>query len=93
MTADMTAVSEEHDRALERLRAALAEQDRLTDRYEAAMGTSAELSANVRLQAASEEVRARDAWLKWTEDEDYRGLEAEPSELERELEHALGPVC
>lgn len=93
MTADMTAVSEEHDSALERLRAALAEQDRLTDRYEAAMGTSAELSANVRLQAASEEVRARDAWLKWVEDEDYRGLEAEPSELERELEHALGPVC
>ena len=88
----MTAVGEEHDRALQRLSAALAEQDRLTDRYEAALGTSAELSANVRLHAAGEEVRARDAWLKWIEDEGYRGVEAAPSDLPRELEVALGPV-
>lgn len=88
----MAAVNQEHDHALQRLSAALAEQDRLTARHEAAMGTSAELSANVRLQAAGEEVRARDAWLKWVEDEDYRGLEAGSSDLPRELEDALGSV-
>lgn len=88
----MATVSQEHDRALQRLSAALAEQDRLTDRYEAAMGTSVELSANVRLQAAGEEVRARDAWLKWVKDDGYPGRETGPSDLRRELEDALGSV-
>lgn len=88
----MATVSEEHDCALERLSAALDEQGRLTDSYEAAIGTSAELSANARLRAAGEQVRARDAWLKWVDDDGYRGLNAGPFDLRRELEDALEPV-
>jgi hypothetical protein len=88
----MTTVNEEHFRAVDRLNAALAEQHRLADRYEAAVGTSAELSAHVQLHRADEQVMARDAWLKWVDDEGYRGLEAGPFDLRRELEDALGPV-
>jgi hypothetical protein len=88
----MATESKEHDRAVHRLSAALVEQHRLTDRYEAAVGTSAELSAHVQLHGAAEQVMARDAWLKWVDDEGYRGLEAGPFDLRRELEDALGPV-
>jgi hypothetical protein len=80
------AVSEEHHRAVERLSAALADQDRLTNRYDAAIGTDAELSANVALHAADEQVVARDAWLKWVDDASYRGLNAGPFGLRHELE-------
>lgn len=84
----MAILSEEHDRAVQRLSAAVTEEDRLTDRYEAAVGTSAELSADVELHAASAHVTARDAWLKWLDDETYRGLNAGPFALHRELEDA-----
>ncbi len=57
--------SEEHDSALRRLEAALAERDRLSGRYEAAKGTASELSAYVRLRAAGAEVVARRRWLEW----------------------------
>jgi hypothetical protein len=77
----MTIVSEEHDRAVDRVSAALADQHRFADRYEAAVGTSAELSAHVQLHQADEQVRARDAWLKWVDDDGYRGLDAGPFEL------------
>jgi hypothetical protein len=60
---DMT--GKEH--AVQRLDAALREQDRLSDRYDAAMGTSNELSAYVRLRAAGEDVSARGRWLEWLE--------------------------
>jgi hypothetical protein len=86
----MTTVSDEHDRAVERLDAALSEQDRLTGRYEAAVGTPAELSADVELQAASAHVVARDAWLKWVDDDAYRGLNAGPFALRCEREDPLG---
>jgi hypothetical protein len=73
--------SQERDRAARRLQAALGEQDRLSGRFEAAVGTSTELGAYFRLRAAADQVRARGAWLKWVDDEAYRGLNAGPFEL------------
>ena len=43
-----------HDRAVQSLNAALVERDRLSERYDAASGTSTELGAYVRLRAAGE---------------------------------------
>jgi hypothetical protein len=77
--------SEAHDSAVERLHTGLVEQDRLRARYEAAIGTSTELGAYVRLRAAADQVSAREAWLHWVDDEDYRGLDAGPFELLTEL--------
>lgn len=88
----MTTVTEEHDRAVQRLDAALAEQDRLNGCHEAALGTLAELPAEVQCHAADQQVTAREAWLKWVDDDGYRGLNAGPFDLRRELEDSLGPV-
>jgi hypothetical protein len=77
----MSTLSQEHDCAERRLRAALAEQRRSSDRYEAAVGGSARLLAAVGLHVADQEVAARDAWLRWVEDDGYRGLNAGPFEL------------
>jgi hypothetical protein len=73
--------SEERESAVHRLEAALVEQHRLGERYDAALGTSTEFGAYVRLRAARDQVRAREAWVKWLEDEGYRGLNAGPFEL------------
>ncbi len=73
--------SQEHDRAVQRLEAALVEQDRLRERFDGAAGTSTELGAHVRVRAAGDQVRAREAWLHWVDDESYRGLNAGPFEL------------
>jgi len=73
--------SEERDRALQRLEVALVEQDRLGERLDAAVGTSNEFGAYVRLRAAGDQVAAREAWLNWVDDERYRGLNAGPFEL------------
>ncbi len=70
-----------HDRAEERLGAALAEQRRSSDRYDAAVGRSARLLAAVGLHAADQEVAARDTWVKWMNDDGYRGLNAGSFEL------------
>ena len=80
--------SEERDRAMQRLEAALIEQDELGERYEAAVGTSTELGAYVRLRTARDQVRAREAWLHWVDDEGYRGLNAGPFELLAESREA-----
>lgn len=88
----MATKRETHDRGAKRLSDALAEQGRLTSRFEAALGTPGELSAGVELHAADGHVMARDAWLKWVDDESYRGLNAGPFALRRELEDALGSV-
>jgi hypothetical protein len=80
--------SQEHDSALQRLDAALAEQGRSRERFDAAIGTSTEFGAYVRLRAAGDHVAARDAWLSWVDDEDYRGLNAGPFEL---LAESAGP--
>jgi hypothetical protein len=73
--------TEEHDRAAHRVEAALVEQDRLGERFDAAAGTSSEFGAYVRLRAAGDEVKAREAWLKWVDGEGYRGLDAGAFEL------------
>jgi hypothetical protein len=83
---------ETHDRGAQRLEAALADQKRLANRFEAAVGTAGELAADVELHAANGRVMARDAWLKWVDDVSYRGLNAGPFALRRESEGALGPV-
>jgi hypothetical protein len=81
--------SGEHDRAVRRLEAALVEQDRLGERFDAAAGTSSEFGAYVRLRAAGDQVKAREAWLNWVDDEGYRGLNAGPFEL---LAESRGPT-
>jgi hypothetical protein len=77
----MATLREEHDRAERTLGAALAEQRRSSDRYDAAIGSAARLLAAVGLHAADQEVAARDAWLRWVDDDGYRGLNAGPFEL------------
>jgi hypothetical protein len=76
--------SQERDSAIQRLEAALVEQDRLSERFDAAVGTSTELGAYVRLRAAGVQVTEREAWVHWVEDESYRGLNAGPFELRAE---------
>jgi hypothetical protein len=77
----MSALGEEHDDAEQRLRAALVERRRSRERYDAAVGGSSLLLAAVGLHAADQEVAARDAWLRWVDDDGYRGLNAGPFEL------------
>ena len=73
--------SQERDRAVQRLGAALVEQHQLGERFDAAVGTSTEFGAYVRLRAAGDQVRAREAWVNWVEGEGYRGLNAGEFEL------------
>jgi len=64
------------------------------ERFDAAVGTSTEFRAYVGLQAAGEQVRARQARVDWAEDESYRGINAGPFELlaeRRELVRTRGP--
>jgi hypothetical protein len=72
----------EHDRAERRLAWALDEQHRSRERYDAAVGKSALLMAAVGLHAANDEVAARDAWLRWIDDDGYcyRGWNERPAE-------------
>jgi hypothetical protein len=84
--------SKEHDSAVQSLNEALVEQDRLSKRYDAAIGTATELGAYVRLRAAGDRVAARGAWLSWIDDEGYRGLNAGPFELLAESDRQLGRV-
>jgi hypothetical protein len=72
----------ERDSATQRLGEAVQEQDRVRALFDGAVGTSSELSAYCRLRAAGEEVRARQAWLSWVDDDEYRGLNAGPFELQ-----------
>ena len=82
----MATRGEAHDGAVQRLRAAIAEQDRLTYLYEASVGTRAEATADAARHGADQQVVARDAWLRWVDDDDYRGLNAGPFALRRERE-------
>jgi hypothetical protein len=80
--------TKEHDRAVQGLDAGLVEQDRLTESYHGAVGTSSEVGAYARLRAAGADVAAREVWLHWIDDERYRGLNAGPFEL---LAESSGP--
>ena len=57
--------------ALERVHEASANRSRLNGECESAKGTSRELETEVLLQAANDEVAARERWLQWTEERDY----------------------
>ena len=70
-----------HESAVQRLEEALVEQDRVSMSFDAAVGTSTEFGAYVRLQRASEQVAARQTWLNWVDNESYRGINAGPFEL------------
>ena len=70
------AINHVHDGAVQRLEEALVEQDRLGMCFDAAVGTSTEFGAYIRLQRASEQVAARQAWLNWVDNESYHGLNA-----------------
>jgi hypothetical protein len=84
------AVDQEHDSAVERLEAALVEQDRLRERLDACVSTSTELTAYTQLQAAGSHVAARRAWVHWVDDKAYRGLNAGPFELRTSLSMPSG---
>jgi hypothetical protein len=55
--------------ARERLAKAFADRDHARERYEAAVGTSCELGAYMRLRQAGAHVAACDKWLRWAESE------------------------
>jgi hypothetical protein len=86
----MAAPHLEHEVAEQRLEAALAAQHELMDHCEAAAGEPAALVAEDAVHAADQEVRARDAWLRWIDDSHYHGLNAGPFELRLEAEGTLG---
>ena len=74
---------DECERARRRLAEAFARRDRARQRYEAALGTSTELGAYVRLRQAGEHVSACDKWLRWVESEDFlRAPRPEPRALD-----------
>jgi hypothetical protein len=73
--------AEAHRRGEESLSAALAGQRRSIERYETATGRPGHLVAEVAVHAADQEVAAREAWLRWVDDERYHGLNAGPFEL------------
>jgi hypothetical protein len=58
-------------RAVQRLRAAVAERGRALEARESASDTSNDVEASASLQAADDEVVARERWLKAVDDHDY----------------------
>jgi hypothetical protein len=66
---DRSTTSDELASAQARLADAFAERDRARARYEAAIGTSCELGAYMRLRQASQQVSACDKWMRWVESE------------------------
>jgi hypothetical protein len=69
ITEDRPTTSDELTSAHERLAEAFTERDRARARYEAAIGTSCELGAYIRLRQAGQHVSACDKWLRWAESE------------------------
>jgi hypothetical protein len=53
--------------AVDRVRAARDERDRRATQLDAASGSHRELSAFTELQAAEQQLAAREAWLSWSE--------------------------
>ena len=65
--------SEARADAVVALGVALLEEERLGDAYDAAVGTQGELGARAELQGGSDEVAARQAWLKSVDDDGLGG--------------------
>ena len=68
----------EREDAVQRLEGGLLEQARCSERYDAARGTSAEMSAYAQLRAAGARVAAHETWLRWVDDEDYQRVHTGP---------------
>ena len=66
----MTDQDQDRDVAVARLQAATERRDGHVRQYDAARGSHNELAAYTELQAAVDQVAARDAWLAWL-DRDY----------------------
>ena len=66
----MTEHSKTRDHAVDRLESARERLDARSERYDAAAGSSAELPAFTELQAAREQLAAREAWLAWVDEDD-----------------------
>ena len=62
--------NENRAQAVDRLRGARERRAARSEQYEAAAGSSGELSALTELEAAEDQFAAREAWLKWI-DRDY----------------------
>ena len=77
----MAMASTEHESAARRLDLEQVEHQRLRERYQGAIGTLAESGFYRRLRAAGDQVAARKAWLRWIDQDSYRGLNAGPFEL------------
>ena len=65
--------SDAHNHVVARLESALVEQDRLSDRYRSAIGTSKEFGAYARLRDASDDVAGLEAALKSIDDHEGTG--------------------
>ena len=72
-----------HDDAVRRLEGALAKQGRRHRQYEAAVETSLELNAYVRLCEANERVATRERWLQWVDQHWDRGRSRRPARRTR----------
>ena len=90
--------SPEHESAVRRLDVEQVKHERLRERYKGAIGSMAESGCYRRLGAAGDQVAAREAWLRWIDEDGYRGLNAGPFELLAEQssvgvgsDHPLGP--
>lgn len=77
----MAMASPEHESAVRRLDVEQVEHERLRERYKGAIGTMAESGSYRRLEAAADQVAAREVWLRWIDEDSYRGLNAGPFEL------------
>jgi hypothetical protein len=73
--------------ARQRLYTALEERDAARERYEAAIGTTVEMAAYVKLRAAAQAVSALDKWLRWAEGDFFVTPPADDALLESLLGH------
>lgn len=59
----MATLTDAHEAGVRRLDSALRDQDRLRERFQSAVGTTAEFGAYARLESAREAVSASREWL------------------------------
>jgi hypothetical protein len=67
----MSSDQNSHDRAVQRLRAAVAERGRALGERESAGDAQADVEASASVRAADDQVVARERWLKAVEDHNY----------------------